>query len=135
MDLKDKEKKARLIWKNQTFCESLRHAWDGIVAVFKDERNFRFDVFSLILVVIMGIWLQVSMMEWLWLLLASFVVLISEVWNTAIENVVDLATCYERRPLAKKAKDMAAGAVLLSAFFALIVAGIIFVPKLWGILF
>lgn len=132
MDYKDK--KPVNIWKNKNFGQSLRHACEGLVSVFKEERNFRFDVFALILVVIMGLWLKVSIPEWLWLLMASFAVLVSEVWNTTIENIVDLTTCYERRPLAKKAKDMAAGAVLLASIFALIVAGVIFLPKLWLLL-
>ena len=79
----------------------------------------------------MGFLLHVSIGEWLWLALCVFLVISSEVWNSAIENVVDLATNYKRHPLAKKAKDMAAAAVLLAAIFSLIVASLIFLPKIW----
>ena len=52
-----------------------------------------------------------------------------EFLNTIFENVVDLVTDYEYHPLAKKAKDIAAGAVLVTAFFAILIAAIIFLPK------
>lgn len=122
-------------WKNRHFSDSLRYAVEGLVTACREERNMRFHVFSVILVVIAGFVFRVSVGEWLWLILCIFFVLASEIWNTAIENAVDLATGYRRHPLAKKAKDTAAGGVLLSAVFAVIVGMVIFVPKIWHLFF
>lgn len=126
MDYKGKNKK----WKNRHFLSSFNYALCGLKTVLKEERNFRFDVGAALVTIVLGIGLKISFDEWLWILLSIFLVLILEVVNSAIENVVDLATDYARHPLAKKAKDMAAGAVLLGAFFALIVACLIFISKI-----
>ncbi|MFR4957112.1 MAG: diacylglycerol kinase family protein, partial [Enterococcus gallinarum] len=67
---------------------------------------------------------------WLWLLLSVFLVWIVEIVKTVFENVVDMFTDFHFHPIGKKIKDMAAGAVLMTAFFALIVAAIIFIPKI-----
>lgn len=73
---------------------------------------------------------RISAVEWLFLLLVIFLVITLEVVNSAIENVVDLASNYHFSMLAKNAKDMAAGAVLLMSGYAVITGLIIFVPKL-----
>ena len=127
MDLNDKEQKQPVnSWKNRHFFQSLRYA-----LAYKEERNLRFHVSAITLVVIMGLIFNVTISEWLWLFLSIFLVISSEVWNSAIENVVDLATNYKRHPLAKKAKDMAAAAVLLAAIFSLITATLVFGPHIW----
>lgn len=137
MGLRDSKKRSKFVsrWKNRHFCSSLKYAVEGLVTAYHEERNLRFHVGSVILVVIMGCLFHVSANEWLWLLLSIFFVLASEVWNTAIENAVDLASNYEKHPLAKKAKDTAAGGVLLAAVFSMIVGAIVFVPKIWQLLF
>lgn len=121
-------------WKNRHFFHSLGFAILGLVTAYREERNVRFHVASIILVAVLGWWFHLITMEWLWLTSAIFAVLSSEIWNSALENVVDLTTGMERHPLAKKAKDMAAGAVLLAAIYAMIVGAIIFVPHLWQLL-
>ena len=68
------------------------------MTAYREERNLRFHVGSVILVVIMGCLFRVSANEWLWLLLSIFFVLASEIWNTAIENAVDLASKYKKHP-------------------------------------
>lgn len=137
MGLRDSKKRSKFVsrWKNRHFCSSLKYAVEGLVTAYHEERNLRFHVGSVILVVIMGCLFHVSVNEWIWLLLSIFFVLASEVWNTAIENAVDLASNYEKHPLAKKAKDTAAGGVLLAAVFSMIVGAIVFVPKIWQLLF
>ncbi|KRN88869.1 diacylglycerol kinase [Ligilactobacillus ceti] len=124
MDSKDNR-----IWKNRRFYKSFYYALAGLKTAYKEERNFRFHILAVILVVIAGFVLQVSLSDWLWLLLSISIVLITEVINSAIESVVDLATDYQKHPLAKKAKDMAAGAVLIAAIFSLIIAAVILLPK------
>lgn len=132
MDLNDKEQKQPVnSWKNSHFFQSLRYALVGLKTAYKEERNLRFHVSAITLVVIMGLIFNVTISEWLWLFLSIFLVISSEVWNSAIENVVDLATNYKRHPLAKKAKDMAAAAVLLAAIFSLITATLVFGPHIW----
>ncbi|OJG49191.1 diacylglycerol kinase [Enterococcus gallinarum] len=83
-----------------------------------------------IVAIIAGFVFRLNQMEWLWLLLSVFLVWIVEIVNTVFENVVDMFTDFHFHPIGKKIKDMAAGAVLMTAFFALIVAAIIFIPKI-----
>ena len=78
-----------------------------------------------LLVLLAGIVFQVSRIEWLFLLLSIFLVIAFEILNSAIENVVDLASHYHFDMLAKKAKDMAAGAVLVVSLFAAVTGLII----------
>ena len=73
--------------------------------------------------------------EWLFLLLSITLVIAFEIMNSAIENVVDLASNYHFSMLAKNAKDMAAGAVLVVSGFALLTGLVIFVPKFWALVF
>ncbi|MFT8727139.1 MAG: diacylglycerol kinase family protein [Liquorilactobacillus ghanensis] len=133
MDLKDK-KQVRNCWKNHNFKESLRHALAGLACVWRDERNFRFDVWAAAGVIILGALLRLQLIEWLWLGWAIMSVLASELWNTVLENVVDLVTDYQRHPLAKKAKDMASAAVLLNAIFAAFVGISVLGVRLWQLL-
>ncbi|GAA0812330.1 MULTISPECIES: diacylglycerol kinase family protein [Ligilactobacillus] len=127
MDFKDKFATS---WKNRKFSHSLRHACDGLITLFKEERNFRFELICLSLVVIAGLIFHLPISEWLWLIAASAIVLIAEAANTAIENLTDLASHLHSNDFAKKAKDIAAGMVLLAAAFAVIVAGLIFIPRI-----
>lgn len=127
MDFKDKFATS---WKNRKFSHSLRHACDGLITLFKEERNFRFELICLSLVVIAGLIFHLPINEWLWLIAASAIVLIAEAANTAIENLTDLASHLHSNDFAKKAKDIAAGMVLLAAAFAVIVAGLIFIPRI-----
>ncbi|OJG16747.1 diacylglycerol kinase [Enterococcus canintestini] len=95
----------------------------------------RKHVFFGILALLAGFIFQLSRFEWLWLLLAVFLVWIVEIINTVFENVVDMFTDFHFHPIGKKIKDMAAGAVLLTSFFAVIIGLILFVPKIWQLLF
>jgi diacylglycerol kinase len=81
------------------------------------------------LVVIAGVLLGISKEEWIACLLLFGLVMSLELVNTAVESIVDLVTT-DRKPLAKKAKDTAAGAVLIAAIFAAVIGLLIFVPKL-----
>lgn len=133
MALKDK-KTYSTQWKNRNFIHALKHASDGLKTVYHDERNFRFDCWAGVAVVLAGFLLQVTNNEWRSLLLAVFLVLASEAWNTVIENIVDLVCGKKHQPAAKKAKDIAAGAVLLSSLYAVFTAAMILLPKLWQFL-
>jgi len=117
-------------YKNVDFLSSFDFAVQGLKTVLREERNMRKHVTSAVLAIILGFVFRLSIPEWLWLLLAVFLVIIMETFNTVAENIVDLATNYHFHPLAKAAKDMAAGAVLLTSIFALIVGALIFLPRI-----
>lgn len=133
MDLRENNSKNR--WKNRELISSLDFAVSGLITTFKEERNMRKHAVSAILVILAGLVFQVSVTEWLFILLSISLVIAFEIVNSAIENVVDLASDYHFSMLAKNAKDMAAGAVLFVSGFALLTGLIIFVPKIWNFIF
>ncbi|MDY4761484.1 diacylglycerol kinase family protein [Streptococcus thoraltensis] len=132
MDSQDNKQKK---WKNRTLTASMEFAVTGVVNAYKEERNMRKHMISTLLAVIAGLVFQISAVEWLFLLLSIFLVISFEIINSAIENVVDLASDYHFSMLAKNAKDMAAGAVLVISVYALITGLIIFIPKMWQLVF
>lgn len=129
MDLKDKQTE-----KNKHFIASLEFAVQGIKTVFREERNMRTHIFMGVIAIIMGFIFRLAITEWLWLLLVIFLVLVMEIINTVFENVVDMVTDFHFHPIGKKIKDMAAGAVLLTTFFAVVVGVLLFVPKIWQLI-
>ncbi|HFI0236789.1 TPA: diacylglycerol kinase family protein [Streptococcus suis] len=133
MDLQENNSKNR--WKNRELIASLEFAVTGLLTAFKEERNMKKHLASAVLVVLAGLIFQVSVTEWLFLLLSISLVIAFEIMNSAIESVVDLASDYHFHLLAKNAKDMAAGAVLFVSGFALLTGLIIFVPKIWDFIF
>ena len=122
-------------WKNRTVYASLEFALTGIITAFREERNLRKHAVSASLAIIFGFVFRISRVEWLFLLLAIFLVIFGEIINSAVENVVDLASEYHFSMLAKNAKDMAAGAVLFISLYAVIVGMMIFLPKIWLLIF
>lgn len=134
MDLQDNKKNKRK-WKNRDVISSLEFALTGIFTAFKEEKNMRSHVLSALAAIIAGLIFRISATEWLFLLLSIFLVIAFEIMNSAVENVVDLASDYHFSMRAKNAKDMAAGAVLVVSGFAVIIGLIIFLPKLWDIIF
>ena len=114
------------------FGRSFLYAVRGIGKTLKAERNFRIMLVCFALAVIAGFVFGISGWEWAAVLLCSGGVLALEMVNTAIERLTDLAT-EQRHPLAEKAKDIAAGAVLVFSAFSLIVGGIVFLPYVIGL--
>ena len=109
--------------------KSFAYALIGIGSAVKSERNMRIHLVAAIAAVLLGAWLGLDGREWASIVICCALVMSLECLNTAVEAVVDLASP-DIHPLAKKAKDCAAGAVLLAAIGAAIVGCIIFVPKL-----
>ena len=134
MDLQDNKKNKRK-WKNRDVISSLEFALTGIFTAFKEEKNMKSHVLSAVAAIIAGLIFRISAAEWLFLLLSIFLVIAFEIMNSAIENVVDLASDYHFSMRAKNAKDMAAGAVLVVSGFAVVTGLIIFVPKIWNWIF
>ena len=116
--------------KNHHFKQSMQHAVNGIKTIFQDERNFRFDVVAAIIVVILGFLLNIERVEWYWIVFCIFLMFILEMLNTVVEQLVDLMVEHNYHLAAKKAKDVAAGVVLMGAIFVLIMASGIFIPKI-----
>jgi diacylglycerol kinase len=106
-----------------------RFAVRGILHLFKTQYNVRVHLFFTILVMVFGILLKVSTLEWIALLLCIGGVLAAEMLNTALEYLTDLVSP-EWNEKAGRIKDLAAGAVLLLAVVAAIVGLLIFVPKI-----
>lgn len=111
-----------------SLASSFGYAFEGIAACISGERNIKIHLSVAAAVVICGFIFKLSPIEWCICLTLFGLVLALELVNTAIEAVVDLVT-EERKPLAKKAKDTAAGAVLIAAIMAAVAGLIIFVPK------
>ena len=115
--------------KKDPLYKSFGYAFQGIFNTIRTERNIKIHCAAAILVTIFGIWMQISKTEWMICFILFGLILALELVNTAVEATVDLFT-EERKPLAKKAKDAAAGAVLIVAIFAAVIGILIFIPKL-----
>ena len=107
---------------------SFRHALRGLYFLTQ-EPNARIHLLVAVLVLAFSFWSGLSGHDLLWVLAAIFLVVITETINTALERLADAAVP-EWHPLVGKAKDLAAGAVLLSAIFAGLVAIFVLWPKL-----
>lgn len=110
------------------FLKSFKYAFDGIKETIKKEQNIKIHLLMMILVIIAGIILKISKTEWIICIILFGLVISAELFNTAIENVVDLIT-KEKNENARKAKDAAAGGVLILAIISAIIGIIIFAPK------
>ena len=113
---------------------TFRYAFEGIVHVLKTQPNAQVHAAITLAVVIVGVWLGLNRVEWAILVVMTAVVWVAEFVNTAVEATVDLVTG-EHHPLAKIAKDAAAGGVLVAAILAVIVGALILGPPLWVRLF
>jgi len=107
------------------FIKSLSYALAGIKVAVGEQRNVQIHLTIFLLVIAAGLFIDINHSEWLAVILASSIVISIEMINTAIEKAVDLASP-EIHPLAKKAKDIAAGAVLVAACFAVIIGLLVF---------
>ena len=113
----------------RNFITSVRDCINGLGFIMLSEHNFKREVILAIFALIACYILKVSKIEFVIILLVIALVIVSEIFNTAIEKTVDLYT-KEYNEIAKIAKDVSALAVLTMCFFALIIGIIIFVPKI-----
>ena len=109
--------------------KSFTYALAGIKSCFKSESNFRIHIIAAVAALIFSLLLSMSALEWIAICFCIAFVIVMEMINTAIEKLCDVAHL-EQHPVIKKVKDIAAGAVLVSAVFSLITACIIFLPKI-----
>ncbi|NLL44126.1 MAG: diacylglycerol kinase [Mollicutes bacterium] len=125
MELRNKQKRRSL----KRFITSFKHSLDGLKYAYKYEQSMIIHLIVVILVVVFGVWLKISLMEWLLCFILIGLVLATELVNTSLEAVVDL-TCPKIHPLAKIAKDTASAAVFVFSLIAFISGLIIFLPKI-----
>jgi diacylglycerol kinase len=104
--------------------KSFRYAGNGILLALK-ERNFRIHILIFAMVIVLGFYFKITSSEWLVILLISALVLTLEMVNSSIERTCDLYS-KENNDVIRKIKDIAAGAVLVSAVFAVVIGIIIF---------
>ena len=112
--------------------KSFGYAINGIMTMVKTQPNARLHAVSTVLVIGFGFFFEVSLAEWCLLIICTGGVWAAEAFNTALEALTDLVSP-DTHPLAGKAKDAAAGAVLLFAIASALVAAIIFLPKIWAL--
>lgn len=108
---------------------NFRDAFSGIKVLFRSENNARIHFIILLLVIIAGIILKISTVHWIAIALAAGLVLTTECLNTSIEYLCDsIMPEYDSR--IKKAKDLAAASVLISAVVSVVVGLIVFIPAI-----
>jgi diacylglycerol kinase (ATP) len=120
---------------NYDFKKQLRsfsYAWQGILSCVGKEQNLSFHLIATVIVIIAGFVLGITRTEWTVIILCIGIVIAAELFNTAIEKLVDLVSP-ERHPIAGQVKDIAAGAVLVCAVAAAIIGLIIFIPYFSGL--
>lgn len=112
------------------FLLSFTFALKGLGYAFRTQLNFKVHIFASLVAISLGFLLKINTHEWLWILLAIGLVLITELLNTALEVLVDLVSP-GYHPKAGAVKDVSAAAVLLMAFLAVLIGLIVFVPKIF----
>lgn len=115
--------------KNKNFIDAWKKAVSGIWYAIKTQRNIKVQLCIAVVVIICAIIFKLNITECMFLTFATMLVIITEMVNTAIEEAVNLST-KEFHPIAKIAKDVAAGAVVLAALNAVIIAIFIFASKI-----
>ena len=108
---------------------SFRFAMNGLLSLLKNEHNSRIHLLAAILAILIGIILKLDHYEWALLIISIGIVFLSELFNSSLESLADLIDP-EWNELIMKAKDYSAAAVLISAIVAIVVGGLIFIPKL-----
>ena len=115
-------------WKKKSVTEKFNVAFEGIFETIRTENHMKFHCFCTIIVCILSLFLDIGKYEALAVIISISLIWVAELFNTAIESCVDMVTD-EYNPLAKRAKDIAAGAVLITAINALFVGYIVFERK------
>ncbi len=110
---------------------SFKHAWDGIVWVFKTQPNYRVHVTLSLIAIILGLVYRIELYEWFAVGLLIMIGLTIETINTTFEQTLDCITL-EKREDVRIAKDAAAGAMLIFAIGAAIMGALIFLPRMIG---
>ena len=108
--------------------QSFRFAIKGIKNLIINEHNARIHLTALLVVIGLGLFLKLELMEWVAITIVSGIVMLTELINTAIENLADMVEPKWNEKIGK-IKDYSAGAVLVAAIVSVIVGSVIFIPK------
>jgi len=130
----DPERESQTPPGRSAFLQSFVYAFAGVRYVVRTQRNMRVHLVLAALALATGIWLHISPVEFALVFMAIVSVIVSEMFNTVVEACIDLASP-RYHPLAKVAKDVAAGAVLVNAALSIVIGLLVFVPHLlalWG---
>ena len=120
-------------WKSPNFFVALKHSVDGIKYTIRSERNIKIQLIFAFCAIVFGIFLKLSLIEFVLLILTIALVLFAEFVNTAVEFLFDLYS-EEYHEKIKYGKDIASGAVLITSIVSVIVGIILFLPKILIIL-
>ncbi len=112
--------------------KSFKFAFRGLYTLIKEEANARIHLAAALVAVLFGIILKIGKLEWTVIVIVIGIVFIAELFNTALERLSDLVEP-EFNEKIKRAKDLAAGAVIVSAIIALIAGILIFLPGIAGL--
>jgi len=114
----------------QSLPSAFKNAFMGIMYCIRNERNMKIHMIAACLAVSLAWWFELDSYEMMILLLTISSVLVAEMINTVLEALVDIVSP-EKQPLAKIAKDVAAGAVLITALSSLFIGYLLFFEKIW----
>ncbi|WP_346857706.1 diacylglycerol kinase family protein [uncultured Draconibacterium sp.] len=109
--------------------KSFTYAFNGLRILIKEEHNARVHLFAAALVILVSFLLKLNQTEWLFVILAIGLVLSAEIVNTIAENICDFIST-EKHPKIKNIKDLSAAYVLISVFTSLVIAALVFIPRL-----
>ncbi len=116
--------------KNRSLLDSFNNALQGVIHALRTERNVKIHFLAAFAVLILALFYRFTPIELLILIATSTLVIVTELFNTAVEAIVDLVCGEKKHPLAKVAKDVSAGAVFITSMNALIVAYVLFYTKI-----
>ena len=109
--------------------KSFTYAFNGLKVLLREEHNSRIHLFATVCVVVAGVLLKISLLEWVAVAFAVGLVFSGEIFNSAVEDLSDVV-CPERDERIKKVKDLAAAAVLVNAITAAVIGLLVFLPKI-----
>ncbi len=109
--------------------KSFTYAFAGLKVLFSEEHNSRIHLFATVCAIVVGIWLKISLLEWVAVAFAVGLVFSGEIFNSAVEDLSDVV-CPERDERIRKVKDLAAAAVLVNAITAFVIGLLVFLPKI-----
>jgi diacylglycerol kinase len=118
----------------QSRLKSFSYAWKGIVRLFNTEPNAKIHLFAAIASIALGLFLDINLTDWVLLAIVIIMVIMAELFNTALEELADVVSPEKNKKI-KMAKDYAAGAVLFAAILAVIAGAVIFLPRIFVLLF
>ncbi len=116
------------------FFKRFSYAFQGLIFLISKDKNIRFHLVLLLILILFSWYFHISTLEWISVLLCSALVICFEALNTILERICDKIEP-NIHPEIKIIKDASAGVVLIASIFSLVIAGIIFIPKIYTFFF